>query len=362
MLNQKQSCKDQCQDFFIKDDYIYVLAMIDGVMDTVHFDIGITANLVIFTSDENFKKNALKKKSELPQGKSILYYDLSSHSVETELFKCTNCLTTTIFSPPPSINCDKSSHFEKKMIGYFLMPDNYALSINFTNKKICLYDTIQPNITGYTRVKSLFENSCLYIFLTINGVECKFLFDTGNSSGLLLNRKKHPQLKEGNDICLEGILFEDMNGSFLSDTSIIRESEKVYYTVQDYQNNEVCYIGNLHENNMGMEFISQLDWIIDAKNKKVFVKPVVKDFVEAESKESYHTVLRNRQYVVDINEGQLTIITRVLSNYPVYPLFSVIKSVNGEIINSENICYYMKLLNETPNWESLQVKFIDTIK
>ena len=67
-------------------------------------------------------------------------------------------------------------------------------------------------------------------------------------------------------------------------------------------------------------------------------------------------------YKTGVQDGQLKIILRNLSNHPIYPLYTVIKSVNGTEITQNNICDYATLLNQTKNWNTLDIEFVADIQ
>lgn len=99
--------------------------------------------------------------------------------------------------------------------------------------------------------------------------------------------------------------------------------------------------------NLGMKFIRNFNWIIDYKNKKVYYKKNMQNEDISHYKEL-------SEYRVDEVDGKLTI--TVKKSDAVHNLKEIIYSVNGELITPQNICEYKKKLNETKDWDNLNVE------
>lgn len=364
-LQTRKEYYNQCQDFIYTDNKIRLAVKINGIEDTIIFDSGSSGDLLLFVfRDSNGLANAYKRKVTLPEGKSYLYLNYTHCDIETNLVKGTLCVAETAYYPSLSLpyTCIPSLVGERKLIGYSLIPGEIAyqkiMVLDFSNHQICLYDTLSFDTSAYIPIKSAIRwVSKICIYLTIDNVEHKFFFDTGCSTGLLLNKKNLSNNKQENDILLDGDMFMSAKGIIDTDTTIIG-NRTVYLTEQDsIMTNKITYANNIDGNLAGLPFISQFDWIIDTKNNHVYAKPIVtnqKDSIEVEWQKA-----TDFTYIVVAKNGYLTIIIRNLSNNPLYPVYAKIKSVNGETITPDNICSYQTLLNENMDWSTFQLEFFE---
>ncbi len=186
--------------------------------------------------------------------------------------------------------------------------------------------------------------------MTIDGIERKFLFDTGSSASLIINEKDTVKKQYESDVAFDGAIFMSIGGYMHSaDTSYIK-SKCAYFSSEDsiYLNN-VVYSSTIESNNAGMEFISKFDWIMDGPNKSIYAKPII---------DNEYTPLNGikKDYVAGVQNEQLIIVFRNLSKQPVYPLYAVIKSVDGIEITQDNICNYFEILNNADSWDMLDIE------
>ena len=351
-FNEERTCKNQCLNFIYENDRIYIPVAINGILDTFLLDMGYSSKIFwgYYGNDRPLPKT-YKKPIKVAGGKTIyLSTSYDNYLFENKLVECKNCVGTSIFFPnlPPC----KDPSYTKKSAGYSLLLAGYnrCLFLNFSDKEICLYDSIQPDTTGYFRIKSSFESKQVFIYMTIDNIEYMFLFDTGCGGTLLIRRDKHIPVRDAEDTYIDGKFAENVKGAMISDTTIIKKEQIVYYTPTASKIIEdIYYADNISKEYAyaGMEFISQFDWIIDAKNKSVYAKPVKK---ETEKKE----IIEMPRYFVTVSDNKLVVASRNLNKNPVYPLGTIIESVNGETITKENICKYYLILN-TAIWDTLNV-------
>jgi len=209
--------------------------------------------------------------------------------------------------------------------------------LNFSDTTIMLLDSLgQYDTTGFMLVKSTNLWSGIKIYVMVDSIEYEFNFDTGNNGFLSLPQsEKH---KKENDISIVGFTSVDVSGIVI-DTITIQNTDAISIGNLDSMQGTISYRKKITQPNMGMEFISQFDWIIDRYRGKVYAKKI-KDT-------KYDTINYQKYYRVDALNGTLRI-----SLLPVgeteYQLFSIIDSVNGEKVTTENICQMVKLLNK-PN-------------
>jgi hypothetical protein len=352
-FSTKKEYSNQCQDFIYYNDRIYLVTKIDDTEDTVIFDSGSNSTFLRTKSDTTGIHKAYKWKVRLPEGKKELYMHHYYCNIENNLVNAQNCICKTTYTPVLPFSCISQS--DMKIIGQSLFFGNEkkTMFLDFSNHKICLYDSLSFDTSQYVLVESsITKGNVIYIYITINNIKQKFLFDTGCPYYFMLNKKQAIPIVK-NDLLLDGSFASTHNGIITTDTSIIRK-EMIHLSPVDSLAVYSFYMSHLDGNLAGILFISQFDWIIDTKNGKIYAKSI-----NNVNNDSTATITTDRDfvYIVAAMNNRLTIVNRILSNNPIYPLGAKIKSVNGEDITSENICSYRDLLNNTSNWEVFQLEF-----
>ena len=343
--NQIIKSKNTCAKFIFTGTEILIPSVVNGELDTLLFDTGYSGSLLRF--DTLYNTTDILRFST-PSGKKKLKAGFDTSSISNEIASIDKAFCTMI----PEVNslslCNKKEM--RNILGNKMIKDR-VMKLSFSDTTLCLYDSIDYNLEGYCQIKSLFDNQGIYIYLNYNGIELKYLFDTG-ADGTLFNSKKNYRLfKNENDIVFDGISMQDVGG-YISSTSYIKTDQNISIGSTQVNLDYVFFNTSIKSGMAGIGFISNFDWIIDWKNKKVFAKALSKN--QKSKGEIINEKFSNITYKVYPKEGELQITFRVLNNNPVYPLYSVIKSVNGVEISSDNICYYTDFLNQT-DWNTLEL-------
>jgi hypothetical protein len=343
---------NSCQDFIFTNNEILLPIIINGEKDTLQFDSGMSTYInIISFGDTNGLSKAGKIKATLPNGIENLYMSLDTCSLECAIYKGNACVIEKVIIPSMPIPC-LSKSLVRSFIGAYLLPNQVASKVvffDFENYQICFSDSIDKDLSEYIPLKAKLIGTQITIYLTINGLEEKFHFDTGCQFALFMNRKK-TTFRE-NDILLDGTTALTLAGMIGEDTSILRKEKVFCGENTGFEIEDTHYSLECSKNLMGMSFISQFNWIIDYKNNQVFVKKIYDSINPREKVNKDYP-----QHVVYIQDNQLKIILRNLSKNPVYPLGAVIKSVKGVSITTENMCEYMVLLNKIEDWNGWDIE------
>lgn len=337
--NQKELFKNNSQQFVYKNNRILLPTIINGQVDTLLFDSGYSGDFFqIENNIKPIKDSCVKLRVSSHYVKEKLYVKLLSINIENDLMKWNNHIGMEIYTNKPCSNKQYCT------LGVSVL-DTVIMLLNFDDKKISIFEDACIKKDDYFEVKSSFKYNVISLFLTVDATEYKFIFDTGSPINLLnIKDYKH---KENSDIVYEGHLLEDISGVKFDQTNIV--SKPIFHMNKNYcLESKSIYLPDINDNIIGMSFISKFNWIIDYKNKKVYVKPRKStEEIEYKNKTLYATM---------ILKDKLIISTRNKTANPPYKLKSVIKSVNGELINNDNRCYYMNLLNTTSDWSKLNVE------
>lgn len=338
-------------DFVVKNNRMLAQATINGEPDTVLLDTGDSQGLTFFhnLSEKTDDYSMLKQQSA--HKKSIVYAKMDTVNVQFYYFHNTLKFDICInydnpcgqpISDYPVLGNDAIFAFQFT---------NSKMSLNFTNQKISYYkydDDSSFNLSGYKPMKCEYSwrQNVLYVYPVIGGVEYKCLFDTGNNKYILLqNKGKKTQKREG-DIILEGAFGVATSGIAEADEMIVRPDETVTIGDEDFKAT-VMYIPDIVVSNMGMQFIQRFDWFYDRVKNDLYYKP-------RDVEENQFNI--DQPYRVLVTNDGLMIVSRIVDDKNTLKFGDIITSVNGEKITAENICYYNELLNNTLDWNQLEIE------
>ncbi|MDR0790690.1 MAG: hypothetical protein LBO06_07850 [Bacteroidales bacterium] len=346
---QKEEWDNNKHSFIFKNG-IWLSAMVNGKVDTILFDSGVTSYFIMFDTSDPKEAEALKSFVIGAVNAQTIYRKPVATDVETDFFKWTDHVATKIFTDV--MPCEKKM---PTLLGtQALAKNNHILLLDFDKSEIQLKESISKfDIARFFEVKSLFNRftGMIYIYLTVNGKELKFIFDTGNTqqTGLMIDKMKQKR-KEATDVVLEGVMSRDVHGAVESKMTI-KKSMNVGFANKDttYCIPNIAYT-DVSFNNAGIDFISLFNWVIDFKNKKLYAQ--YRSNYTAKEPFDYATL----QYRTAIIGDKLVIAARNKTTNPPYKLNATIKSVNGEQITADNACYYTNLLNQNVDWSPFDVE------
>ncbi|MDR1345355.1 MAG: hypothetical protein LBK03_01445 [Bacteroidales bacterium] len=193
----------------------------------------------------------------------IRYYDMESDFFRFKNFAgvVTSLSNDTVAS---KYRCEGSPRF---IIGRTCFPDRKdAMLLSFSDTTITLFDSCNIyDTTGFTLLKS--DNSCgtLTVYLTVDSVECKFIFSADSPEFLALPQYEH-------DISTAG--YRQQNASNIAiDTLTVQQASTIAMGGYSLTGN-ILYNAKLLQPVMGMAFISHFDWIIDNYREKIYARKI----------------------------------------------------------------------------------------
>jgi hypothetical protein len=272
-VSAEKEYKNECQDFiFDNGRQIYIVGKFDGVTDTLFFDTGNSGYGITHTiiNDTLEKKNVYKRKTGIPGGKIVFNTQLDTFHLETDILNCKRGRKETIIYPKDLFPCMGASKLKKPIIESGLILSESKISLlSFSRQQICLQDSLPEDIDTYINVKSEFKgNSIIYIYITIDGIERKFIFDTGSSGSLIVKEKDPVGNLQEESIMLDGAFGTTMGGYLhTNDTTFIKPKYVFLSSTDSLFVNDVNYTTTFTRNNAGIRFISRFDWVIDMKTK-----------------------------------------------------------------------------------------------
>ena len=346
------TCFDEKTDtvfFAFNDGKILFEAEIDGQKDTVMFDTGCTLALVETVSESQRPDVEFFQVPVKTVNRSKL--EMATVPVKFSFANCEIQNTRSIVMMNDIPYCDKEFSFKDMypIVGTYGLFWN-RLKLDFSNSymRIICHQRDSVDLTGYQEVKCkymLLQNA-LKIYLTIDGEERECLFDTGNESGFII-LKDMKRIKENrqDDIRYEGSYAMSLSGFADSQRFCVKHGEDV--AMGNYQcKDDVMYVPDMSYDNVGINFISRFDWVLDPYHEKTYFKP---RNIDLEQRNVY-------PYTLTTVGGEITIANCCLSMNPKFNVGDIIKSVDGEEITEENICHYYELLKKAKDWSAFDIQ------
>lgn len=340
---------DTVMDFVLKNNQMLLLGSINGDSDTLLYDSGSSYYLVRFFNERN-----------KPDGVRFYHIPVTGADKQADMKATTD--SCRIELPIRKVKamqmlllmeekhaCEKELRVNRYPILGFPAMDGVML--NFSENKIHEQVHLKnlDTVTEFHSVKCRRDwRGVLFIYPVIDGVEWECVFDTGNSSGILLkdeNRVDHPN---ETDMLYEGSYGLALGGKTSHQHYVV--AQNVGIDLGGWRDTcQVMYVKELEFNNVGMQYISKFDWVIFGYMDKVYARPRTMDTLEQVKR-------RNPRYGITTMDGDIRILTRLLDGHEAFRVDDRIKSVNGEEITPENICDYYKLLSESDDWTEFDIE------
>ena len=224
---------------------------------------------------------------------------------------------------------------------------------NFTesNKKILLdYENniikFTDMIKDYKEVSAEFSRKQIHVNVTINNENHKLIFDTGNSNGILLTKNV---LKDEEVVFNYSVLAKLANDKL---SVFHKKTGKIKKIVSGSLNTEkipITQTKQIKQSNMGLNFINKFNWIIDFQNEKLYAKRILNKPFNYDD----DSISTSEFLVAPIN-GELVVAFKKSANQNIN-VGDIITEVNGEEVNSQNICNLFERLNTSKNWSDLDI-------
>lgn len=336
------------QEFRIENNTILLKSMVNEMEEELLFDTGFSSTLLFWKNPEDsLKYVGSTPKSSLKDAKGEkIRFGKYMTNLSNDLINFKNI--SALIIEKPKQECE--NHFENNILGIKLITNsNYTsiLMLDFDHSIIRITDDLNSlNIDGYKEVRGKINWNKIEVFLEINGKEYKFLFDTGNTGDIIMNENSFKKSGIKSTKIIEGITSITASG-FNHSKGYFGENVSVKFMDTTLKTRISSIIGI--DNNLGMGFIKNFNWIIDSKERKIYAKPI-NNF---NLLNKYDDLPKHKALSI---EGKLIVSTKTLSEKTIYNLNDQIISVSGVKITSENICEMQKLLNETKDWDALQIE------
>lgn len=361
--NQDVDVKESSEKIELKNNCILMSCAIEDKPQTFQVDLGATTSVIFDTlaipdyykkekgtfgsmksADNKVTKStfvALKVNNNLASGskKAFLVVPVFNQSMLQY-----DCL-------PKGVKNDKVGLYGYDFFGY----DEYVTVMDFDKLTISNYKNERLNELiqeGYSEVKSEFKDRWLSIFVTINGTEYKFKLDTGYNGSFSIPFKKDLDFLNEEHQSIQGNLYRTLTGTTKNNTDYFFNDKEMSFNNANYKTS-ITASQSIKAQNVGMGFIKGFNWIIDAKNKKLYAK---KNTIEIDTKSNY-----SKKYFIVAENHKL----KIMAKNALETKFNVgdeITVINNTKVTPENICEMQELLRNTEDWNSLKIEVIPFVE
>ena len=354
LSNQKIISKTNCSELSFEGKIPLIPITIEGLNKKFIFDTGATISMVSDStmikgfSDKEFGTFGAAKGAD----EKKIRNKMLPVSINSNLFESKNKVLT--FINLPASKCEKVTKKQAGIIGLDLFFDkDLTLQMDFSNSKICniseqqLQQLLLDKDKQYKLIKSKCKTNQIFIYLTIEGKEHKFLVDTGYTGNILFPYNDKLKFKNSDKIELEGSLYKSIS-SFSNGTEVFYQNMPIKFAGENVES-KITVSSSIKAQNIGIEFIKGFDWLIDYNNNKIYVK--------RNQNKIENTFNRKVTYYSKAIHEKLKIVVKEKSQTQ-YHLGDEVISVNGQKVTGENNCELQDLLNKTADWNSLQLQVV----
>jgi predicted aspartyl protease len=354
--SQEIKTKIACADIVFEEKIPLLALQIEDVKTKFIFDTGATGSFLtdtIVVAGFSGKKFANFGSARTASGEKIKKRTLQV-LLQSELFESNNKVLTEITMPKNK--CSKAVKTFSGILGLdVFFEEKSCVEMDFYNNKVCNItgDQVQIKIKkeNYYEVKSAFKYKQLFVFLTVQGKEYKFLLDTGFIGNIIFPYDKLSNFQSDDKQELEGYMHISASSIPIS-KEILYEKMPVRFG-KELLSAKINVSSAIVSQNIGIEFMKGFNWIVDYSNSKIYIKRN-SNSIESEFKKkiSYSVIAESEKLRIAIKEKSQT----------KYQLGDQIISVNGKKVTPENNCEMQDFLNKTEDWNTLDLEVIPQSK
>lgn len=274
--NFKKSYNYGCDTFMIINGLMFFQINLNDQSSWIQFDSGNNFH-ILNLSTERKNEDYYSKKIQLPDSFQTIQYIKYTPHLSSKLFQINNPIGAEIFNPNNNTNIcqEKEDNISLGLPLIYNLNDYQYIEFKFSSNTLCFHNELNSNLDNFIELDTYSKNNKLYVYITTLGKKYRFLFDTGNDGYPILGSENfnYEDLKIEPDSELVGNLFQNAVSGINATVKIfnINIFEEFIYTKNKYP---VIYTESIKENNLGMKFIREFDWIFAKKENKVYLKPI----------------------------------------------------------------------------------------
>ena len=348
---EKVTALDDCQKISLEKNCVIIHTQIEGKDQPMMLDLGASGGLIYDTAviPDYYKRSKATFGTAKGADRKKINSAMTPLKIHNKLHSSDNKVFNVLSKPPQERSSCSSAPQYIGLYGYDLMrAHETGYLLDFETGQVCNLKPAELAATidqGYRAVKAKVTYTQITIYVMIDGTEYTFKFDTGyyGSFTIPYDKDKIGFLNDAHT-STEGMLGKTVSG-------IVTGKERTYdkkitFGSKEYTT-EITVSDVIKAQNVGMGFIKAFNWIVDNKNKKLYIK---KNSIAQDSV----TEIAHEYYAFE-NVGKLFVMQRRVGSND-FEVGDEITKVNDEEVTSSNICAMWKLLNGNENWKTLKVK------
>lgn len=349
-LAEKVTVLDSCSNISLVGNRVTIHTLIEGRDQVMLLDMGSSSSAITDTTaiPDYYKRG--RSSFGLAKGAdreklNVVYMPLR---IKSKLHQSDNAVFMVVSAALKQNSCS-TTPANVGLYGYDLMrgDEETTYLLDFERGEICNLKGTQLQATlaqGYQPIKAEVGHSKITIYVVIEGIEYAFEFDTGYSGTFTMpyNKEKIRFLADPHT-AMEGMLSKTVSNIITGTDNYY--PKQITVSGKEYKT-EITVSQSIKAQNVGMGFIKGFNWVIDFKNKKVYIK---KNSLSLDEDPTYPN-----DYYANESGGKLIVALR-RSGSADFAIGDEIIKVNGQEVTAGNRCEMKKLLNNQKDWESLKV-------
>jgi len=271
---------------------------------------------------------------------------LLSVPAKSALFESEN----KVFAVVPIIQsrCTPNENKVQGIVGMDLFyQQDRPLLLAFSTQKISLLDlpvdTNQLHQNGYVLVTSKFKRAAIFVYGKLEEKPFWFQLDSGFSGTAAVQQSAKNKFKNPAKKQYVGTAFQTATQHTYALETF---HNGLAFSWGDRAQKIACVeSGSLKKARLGFGFMQGYDWIFDFRNKQIYAKRNSNKIPES---------FKNSQAYRVLAGDKLRIVLKDKSAKK-FHLGDEILAVNGQKVTAENCCQLEQVLNNTPNWDQLEL-------
>lgn len=328
--------------FFSNADKSMVTCLVDGKKTEMVFDLGANANLLGYIPDNIGQYKKLVGHATGIDGKRTQNIVCAVPHFETVAFKWKSAPFVVVDAKAGSV-CGQQQTIN--VLGASILQANQRLFLNYKDGYLQFVGK-RFDLSDYREVKCRFgKNGLVYIILKVNGTEHEFMFDTGNSLGMILSEADAGNMKP--DYELENYVVNFKNEAIISTGKAFKNVPVTVFPGMTVKAGMITQ-SSIKASNAGLKFIKNFNWLIDAEHEKIYCRLINEKILQ----DAPEIQLANQ--LAGISRGVL-LVQGIRKNASKFHVGDRINSVQQKNITVDNMCDMLDVLNTSYNWDTLQV-------
>jgi predicted aspartyl protease len=254
---------------------------------TANLLLDLGAGISIIYLDSSHKALIVEKKRAIPapgkmlsaDGKKVRKYLYQTGDIQTNCFTIKNSLDVIKEIPEQSLCNSISGIWGTDLFapGLTNKQKNKILQVQMSDSTIAILQKL-PNLNDWIEVESDYNvaSSVFYVKINIGSIPLFFLFDTGFSGSMMINKDDYSRIRNENNAYKTerkayGLIARSLTGDIF-DTIYALYNHIQLNNFKQLDSIPISSTNAINRNIIGMEFIKQFNFLVDYQNRKIYLQ------------------------------------------------------------------------------------------